>query len=72
MIKAVGNFLYAGLKEAGICAFGGFMLIAIVAFVMGPFFGLAHLGDIWHPAWAFVGWAAWFIVLCGIGKKMGW
>ena len=72
MIKAVGNFFLDGLKEAGAVAVGGIALIAAVVFVMGPFFGFAHLGDNWQPAWAFIGWPLWFVVHCGIGKKMGW
>ena len=72
MIKAVGNFFLEGLKEAGMGLLAALALMAAIAFVFGPLFGFAHLGDIWHPAWAIGGWAFWLVVLCGIGKKMGW
>jgi hypothetical protein len=72
MIKSIGNFFLEGLKEAGAAFLGAIVLIACVAFVMGPLFLFAHLGDIWHPAWAFGGWIFWIVVLSGIGKKMGW
>ena len=72
MIKAIGNFFLDGLKEAGIAFGGAILLIAAVAFAIGPLFLFAHLGDTYHPAWAFVGWPFWMVVLCGIGKKMEW
>ena len=72
MIKAVGNFFLDGLKEAGASLLGTILLIACVVFVVGPMFLFAHLGDVHHVAWVLIGWPFWFIVLCGIGKKMGW
>ena len=70
MLKAIGYFFLDGIKEAGMMFLATIALIAIIAFYIGPFFGFAYLADTYHPAWAYIGWPFWLIVMAAITKRM--
>ncbi len=49
---------------------GTLALMGVIWFVLGPFFGLAWLGDEGHiPIWLmFTGVVVWMMILCGVVK----